>query len=805
MNQKNQIILLFIMIFATVYAYSQEASTAVIGRVIDATTHTPIHYAEVSITDSDGNTIAKAEVHDGSFKITNLRKGDFTLSIKTLGYHPFSSPLIRFGDNEVDIGTIKLSMKENSLQEIVFLGEKSKITYKPDRQIISGSASLTASGGTAIDILKAAPSVRIDADGSVSFRGSTGFVVFIDGKRSMLEGTQALAQISAANVKDIEIITTPSAKYRTDGDVGIINIITKSHDEQGLSGSVNVSGNTIGGWTLDALLSYRKNASRWFAGVNGSQVKGRSDFHQLKTTIVDDYITTSDADGERYRSIDSHIGRLGWEFNKSNHRLLIELQGGMTYWLNGGDMLYYEHREQGGNVINEATYDSYDHNYIEKHIGQISTDYDWKLNKRGDKISLNARMRFDWYSLEYTESNLFELSGARYEGTHGYEFEHHWDSDASANYTLNYRDKAKLDIGYQYTSYSEHGDYQISYWNRPKQQYEWQDYMYTPFYYRRQIHSTYAMLSDKFGPLSIDAGVRVDNMIDKLETDLEDGDRDISRLEVFPSGHVSYEASNNNTITAGYSYRTNRAGVWKLEPYITYKDYYTRLTGNPDLAPEYIHSAELSYRKRFSQNNSLSVLGYYRKRHGTHDLIRVAYEPGVTLDSLINAGRDRTFGMEANLQIRNTPWWNMTLNGSLFNYKFTADFIGSTDAENTSYSASWINNFTLGKTTRMQFDANAMGPTVLTQGRENAYYYFDLAIRQEFLAQRFYMSFVAHDVFRTARYDHIRDSQTLRATTYVKPRYPHLTLSLTYNFNASGRKEQKGAVSSGASFTGKDF
>ncbi len=795
---------LYLTLFA-ICAFSQSQSTAVVGKVVDAATNAPIEYADVVITDSENNTITHTQVKDGAFRIPTVRRGEFVLSVMIVGYQPYASKPMRFGEGPIDMGTIKLSMVENGLKEVVVSSERSKIVYKLDRQTISGSASLSASGGTAVDVLKSAPSIRIDADGNVSFRGSTGFLVYVDGKQSMLEGTQALAQIAAANIEDIEIITTPSAKYRTDGDVGIINIITKSHDEQGFSGSVNVSGNTIGGWTLDALFSYRKGASRWFVGANGSQVKGESDFHQLKTTIVDDYITTSDADGERYSSIDSQIGRAGWEFNKSNHRLLVEVQGGMSRWLNGGDMLYYEHREQGGNVINDATYDSHDHNYIEKHIGQLATDYVWKINERGDKLSIDGRLRYDWYSLEYTESNLFELSGARYEGTRGYETEHHWDFDGSINYEKNFREEGKMELGYQYTSYSEHGDYKIRYWNRAAQTYEWQDDMYTPFFYRRQIHSAYAMLTDKFGPVRVDAGVRADRMIDELTIDFEGADRNVKRLELYPSTHVAYEAPNDNTFSLGYSYRTNRAGVWKLEPYITYKDYYTRLTGNPDLAPEYIHSAEIGYRKTFAQSNSLAVTGYYRNRRGTYDLIRVAYEPGVTLDSLINAGRDRTYGVEANLQTRNTRWWSMTLNGSVFNYKFTADFVGSNDSENTSYSASWINNFTLGPTTRMQFDANVVGPNVLTQGREEAYCYFDLAIRQEFFNKRLYLSFVAHDLFRTARYDHIRDSQTLKATTYVKPRYPHLTLSLSYNFNAAGRKEQTGAVSSGAAFTGKDF
>lgn len=69
--------------------------------------------------------------------------------------------------------------------------DKKAVIYRLDRKKISGSAVLSAAGGTAADILKSMPSVRIDADGEVSFRGSTGFLVFVDGKQSMLEGTQA--------------------------------------------------------------------------------------------------------------------------------------------------------------------------------------------------------------------------------------------------------------------------------------------------------------------------------------------------------------------------------------------------------------------------------------------------------------------------------------------------------------------------------------------------------------------------------------------------------------------------------------
>lgn len=801
---KRHLTLTFISLLCATILFAQ-TKPALTGRVVDAATGNAIEFADVVVTDNDNNTVASTTVKEGSFTIDRVREGEFVVTVMLVGYQPFVSEPIAFGAGKSsDLGTISLSMNETGLEEVVVTGERSKIVYKLDRQRISGSSSLAASGGTAVDVLKLTPSVRVDAEGGVSFRGSSGFLVYVDGKQSALEGAQALDQIPAANIEDIEIITTPSARYKTDGDVGIINIITKRHDQQGVSGSVNVSGSTIRAWNTDVLLSYKKGASRWYVGVAGSEKRGKSDFDQTKTTIVDDYVTTSKADGIRESNNASYIGRVGWELGKNGHSLLVELQGGMTKTGRGGEMLYDEHRMKGDVVLNDNLYNSKDGISNEKQLAQIATDYVWKINERGDKFAITGRLRYDWYALEYTESNMFDMSGERYEGTRGYESEHHWDFDGTMSYQLNYREGGKAEVGYQYTSYSEHGDYNIKYWDRAQHDYVWQDDLHAPFFYRRQIHSAYLMLNDKFGPLSVEAGVRADHTIDQMDIEIEGMSRYIKRMELFPSAHLMYEAPGKNFISAGYSYRTNRPGIWQLEPYITYEDYYTKMTGNPDINPEYIHSAEVGYRKTIAEENTISVTGYYRHRKGVRERVRVAYEPGVTLDSLINAGNDRTWGVEMSAQVKAARWWSMNVNASLFDYKFDADYEGCTDSKNTGYTASMINNFTLGRTSRLQFDANVVGPTVLTQGREDAYCYFDLAFRQQLFKNKISASIVAHDVFRTARYNNYRISPTLNSTTHVRPRYPNIVLSISYVFN-SKHKEHTGAVSKGAVFEGKDF
>ena len=713
-------------------------------------------------------------------------------------------------ETSTDTSQVSIFSVVEVLDEAVTTAEKNRVVYRLDRQKVSGNANLSASGGTAVDVLRSIPSVQVNSEGELSYRGSTGFLVYVDGRQSVLEGTQALQQISAANIEDIEIITTPSARYKTEGDVGIINIVTRKLDQSGFSASLNASGSTIGSWNGDALMNLRRGSSRWYLGLTGTRQKGRSDFRQDRKAIVDDYVTKSLSDGERFSCNSSYIARLGYELNLNSHRILFEAQTGVTEVARGGDLKYDEYRTLAGATINDALYDSKDRYSNEKRLAQLSADYDWKINERGDNLSFRSRFRYDWYALEYTESNMFDESGARYEGTRGYEDEAHWDIDAALAYDLHYRPSGKAEFGYQLTSYSEFGDYSIKHWNRDIKDFQWQthqDHLAAPFWYRRQLHSLYAMATDKFGPLSVEAGLRGEMTDDRMHFEHTYTSRDIRRWNLFPSAHLSYEAPGRNIISAGYSYRVARPGIWELEPYITYEDYYTKKTGNPDIRPEYIHSAEIGYRKHFGGENVFSVTGFWRQRTDVRERIRTAYrpEPGVTLDSLVNAGNDRTLGIEASATVKPLSWWRLAVNGSVYHYRFISTFAGSSDASIISSGFSMMNNFNLGRTTRMQFDANYVGPRVISQGREKGYIYFDLAVRQALMKNRLAASLVFHDMFRTAKYYSSRISPTLVSETFVRPKYPHIVLSLTYTFNSSGNKEKSGAVSSGAMFEGKDF
>ena len=695
----------------------------------------------------------------------------------------------------------------DTLREVTVGGVRRQVVYRMDRRRIDAQQVLSAAGGTAADVLQTMPSVLTDADGNITFRGSGNFLVYIDGKPSPLEGTAALRQIPASTIRSIELLTTPGARYRADGDVGIIHITTLRGEGEGLSGMLNGSATTLGGWGGVGQLNLQRGRNRWWANMQANRYRGASDFRQEKTTLVDDYLTTSRSDGDRFRTERAYIGTVGWQYAvEDRHLLSVDLQSGQTRNRRGGDMDYHEERQlttEPGS-LRVGDYDSHDRYVLQKELVQLSAAYEWHINERGDLLSLKSRNRYDWHSLEYTESNMFTPDALRYEGTRGYEKEHHWDCDEQLDYKWQYRPTGALETGYQYVTYSEIGDYNIKYWDRPKQDFEWQDDLRAPFDYHRQVHSLYATLSDHFGKLSADIGLRMDRVRDEMTIAVAGADRDRRRLEFYPSAHLAYN-TRRGTFGAGYARRTNRPGIWKMEPYITYEDYYTKKIGNPDIDPEYIHSLELNYHKSFEGGHSLHLTAYQRWRTGVVDEIRVAYEPGVTLDSIINAGDQKDRGLEMSLVVKPLRRWTTTLNADVQDYRFTATYAGCTSAHGTTYALGSINQIALAKHTQLQFDGHVVGPRRLTQGRERAYCYFDLAARQQLLGGRMALSLVAHDAFRTARYHNWRTTPSLRSETRVRPHYPNLTLSLSYYFRQKAKEQQAGAVMKGAVFEGKDF
>ena len=152
---------------------------------------------------------------------------------------------------------------------------------------------------------------------------------------------------------------------------------------------------------------------------------------------------------------------------------------------------------------------------------------------------------------------------------------------------------------------------------------------------------------------------------------------------------------------------------------------------------------------------------------------------------MANVGHDYSTGVEISLNLHLLRWWNTTVNGNVYHYKVRNEqAAGGNTSTSTNYDILWNNLFNVGKYTRIQMDGSFVGPSVTTQGRTDAYWYANLAVRQQLLNRKLTATLSFRDLFRSAKY--VSDIQTadLRSLTRIKPKYPQITLTLSWIFNS---------------------
>ena len=235
------------------------------GVVIDKNLNEPITYVTVAIQTLSGDIITGGVTDDnGKFDIKDIPEGKSKVSIQYIGYKTYTSEIdIKSGNRNLDLGTIYLEEDIAALDEVTVTAERTTIQQKIDRKVITVGKDLTTSGPTAGDIMNNLPSVNVDQQtGSLSLRGNQNVRVMVDGKLTNVPVDQLLKQIPSTSIKQIELITNPSAKYNPEGMSGIINIILHKNANQGFNLNINTG------------FTYQDNP-KWNTGVNANYRSGK--------------------------------------------------------------------------------------------------------------------------------------------------------------------------------------------------------------------------------------------------------------------------------------------------------------------------------------------------------------------------------------------------------------------------------------------------------------------------------------------------------------------------------------------------
>ena len=789
------------LFFINVQAQNRDGKWVITGRVLEAHTNEAVGYANVLLYNTVDSALASYTTTDngGAFTLEYDKAGQYYLETGSIGYVKKQITLPPFTESQKNIvlGDIQLEQSQQELSEVEITGRRRQIVYKLDKRVIEASGFLSAAGGTAVDILSQTPSIRVNAEGEVSFRGSSGFKVYIDGKPSSLEGTAALEQIPAGQIENIEVITVPSARNDADGTAGIININTKKQNIEGWSGMVNLMGSTALSRNIDFMMALLKNDIRWQVSGEFSRRYRNSDFDQLKTVSSPEMITTDRSTGNRVSYTDIYSLRTGLDWYKENTTWNASVEGGYRNRWRGGELHYedtYRNLRTGAEEITTASFNGDD--FVNLYEWNLRGDvgFDHRFAKAGHKLTGALYSLYQHDAMEYFETNLYDMAGNREQGHKAWEFEYRLTAQANLDYVLPLNNPDdKFEAGYQFFTYTEDGDYKIDLYEPSVGNFIRRDDLYNKYLFRRDVHALYTMLSNNWSRFSYQLGLRGEYTYRKLGNNEEWARHTWHKFGLFPSAHLAFTLNKGGRTTLAYSRRITQPQLFYMEPYVVYVDYYTAQKGNPFIQPEYTNSVEWGYNKSFNENTFSGAL-FYRVRKDKIERVRVPYHTGVTLDSMANVGNDYASGAELAAALQLKKWWNFDANGSLYYYKVKNEYkIDGKDAESWNWQLSVNNNFDLGKNTRIRLEAYYVGPSVSTQGRVEDFFYMNLTVRQQLFNRRLVVGLSARDILATAKYNSTQSNIHVESLTNIYPQSPVLTLTLAYTFNnfKSQRKEER--------------
>lgn len=820
-------LLLLCAIIFSFSAHSQPNSNSEIkdgsisGRVLDAQLNQPLPYVNVIVKDAAGKIITGSITDgDGTFEINKIPEGTIIIEITFIGYETISKQETIGKDNyDIEMGNIMLEEDAESLDEVTVVAETSTIQQKIDRKVVNVGKDLTTSGPTASDIMNNIPSVNVDQQtGDIALRGNQNVQVMVDGKLSNIPAAQLLKQIPSTSIKQIELITNPSAKYNPEGMSGIINIILHKNVNIGFNGNANVglSYQLEPKFNSSIDMNYR-NGKLNFYGSYGNNISDNRNTGLLVQTDNDISQTFNFLD-ER----NSHLFKVGVDFyiNDRNTFSVFTNQNVFDGGTLGETVTRFEN-----NPSNNLSQRFLNEN--ENNSQQYNVNYKLDFDDEGHHIELEVDHNI--FDNELETLNRFAGSGSRPN------FDEYTDVDRNRttinlDYVNPLSETSKLELGVQARLF----DNAIAYNSDARVRNEFGDYIptSTAFDYERNIYSAYATYGNKIEKWSYQVGVRAESVqVDALaiDTDLTNNTStdfpfENDYFQVYPSAFVTYNPSEKNSYQMSYSRRVDRPGVGQVNPIPEFNTPLISQFGNPELEPQFTNSLEVNYTRNL-EKGSITAGVFYR-------LIEDEINQGVFVDrSDLGSGRviltndnfDNTsaYGFELSSSYRPTKWWSLNASFDLYTRKQTgfaesldptivnpteSDIeINNVEVTNMIYNFRVFNNFKVTKSLSLSAFAMYRGPDTGLNFEMDPMYFVNLGMRYSFLEENratFSLSF--NNVFDTQEI-FITSERPFRQEVEFMPEFKTIFVGLSYRFGGSkyrakSRKQRDDNEKSGGGF-----
>jgi len=728
---------------ACCYGVMAQGHSKITGTVNDSTARTPVEFATVALVESASGKAVDGAICDekGKFTINKVAAGSYHLAITFIGFETKNVPLKVEGNKDLDLGTLTISPTQQILKEVTIEGQRAIIEERVDRTIYNAENDATAKGGDATDVLKRVPMLSVDLDGNVSLRGSQNIMVLINNKPSTIVASSvadALKQIPADQIKTVEVITSPSAKYDAEGSAGIINIVTKKNNLQGLTLNVD-AGAGLRGSNLGLNGNYRKGKMGFSLGGFGrSNYNVTGSFKNEQITKDSDDNTADVSNVQTARTLNQGLFghyNLGWDYDiNEKNSLAASVRFGVRNGKNKqNDFQQYNNgnldalrdilsNDQSNNVDASLTYTR----LYAKPQRELSIQGLYSRNNRD-----NIYETFQKDLTDFSTSDRFKNLNESF----------NQEMTIQADYQTPIGTMQLLEFGGKnisrkavsdFTSYNATGS----------------DGTYVPssnasqsnnLNYNQNVTAGYLSytLSTKQG-YSFKAGSRYEYTTINAYTKTDDDITIPSYGIVVPSVNVSKKLKGGNMVKASYNRRIQRPSIRFLNPNIQQSNPLNVTIGNPELDPEYTNNYELSY-STFIKGTTLNISGFARNTNDAIQSVRdvignVSTDADTIRTQYKNIGSENAYGTSI---FANVTIGKLSLNGGGDFYYAVLSNNNSDPlyrASNEGFVASGriFGSYDLSKGWGFQFFSFIRGRQVQLQGTQGGFYMYSLAIRKQF-------------------------------------------------------------------------
>ncbi len=755
-------------LFLTISSKVCSQSGTISGIITDSLTRHPLEYATISLVEIPGQKTVTGTVSDmnGRFILAETKTGTYQLLIEAIGFNSIKKVLVLTAHNKpLAVDTIRLQHKLSDLQAVTVTGGQKLIDNRIDKMVFNAEKDLTSQGGVATDILKKIPQVSVDVDGNVELAGSSSIRFLIDGKPSTAFGSNisdVLQSIPASQIKSIEVITNPGARYDAEGLGGIINIILKHNSVRGINGSVSLtaaSRNENGSLNFSVRdgnfgVNVFVNGNTRLPATTGLTSKRISQDTASNTQVVLDQNGSS----RFYRyGVESGLS-LDYSFNKKNSLTFSVSDNHFGATNNGSQNQLQTTQDSHGLPLSSLLSSSVTQSDFSIHTINYSLDYKRTFDKEDREFDFGIHTSTDHNNFNSVNTQYNQPANTAYYGTNSNNPGTETETEFVLDYTEPISKKLMLGIGGKMVFTDIHSTSDVYGLQPASGLYTYDSTLSNYLLYKQQVYALYSELSFPVSTwFDTKLGLRYERTnLQPYFSDIAQQIAEPGYNTFVPSIFFSRKLNEKQTLKLSYSKRIERPDYRDLNPFVNTTDPYNITTGNPYLQPEIGHRFELAWSDDLDAGGSFMISAFYRLNQQDIQPYVVYYASlpvgdtvykNVAVSTRQNIGTEKNLGLNLFSDLHFDTKFNLRTNIFLFYRKGINALVSNTTVESFNYRINMNLSYNFSSSLAGEFFANFNSPRNEIQGKYPSFSSYTLAFRKQIWKKKGSIALTGTNIF----------------------------------------------------------